>query len=117
MRQFKLRKIAGFILLAIAGVFIFGNIVMLLWNALLPVLFHFPLISFWQALGLLLLSKILFGGFRGGPRFHAKRDGLGQAWRNMSPEEREKFKHEWNNRCGKGFDRKTPSPEMAEQDR
>jgi hypothetical protein len=111
MRHFKLRKVAGFILLAIAGVFIFGNIVMLLWNALLPVLFHFPLISFWQALGLLLLSKILFGGFRGGHRFQGRRDGLRQAWKNMPPEEREKFKHEWSDRCGKGFDRNAPSPD------
>jgi hypothetical protein len=103
MRRSKFRKIAGFLLLGIAGVFIFGNIVMLLWNALLPVLFHFPLISFWQALGLLVLSKILFGGFRGGPRFQARRDHLRQAWRNMSPEEKEKFKQEWRGRCGKGF--------------
>ena len=103
MRRSKFGKIAGFILLGIAGVFIFGNIVMLLWNALLPALFHFPLITFWQALGLLALSKILFGGFRGGGRFRGRRDHLRQAWTNMSPEEREKFKHEWSSRCGRGF--------------
>ena len=118
MRRFGFRKVAGFILLAIAGVFIFGNIVMLLWNALLPVLFHFPLISFWQALGLLLLSKILFGGFRGGPRFHAKRDNLRQAWQNMSPEEKEKFRHQWSSRCGRSSEQTqaSPAPGMGRQD-
>jgi hypothetical protein len=86
--------------MVIVGVFLFGNITMLLWNYLMPVIFHLPLISFWQALGLILLSKILFGGFRGGPRFHAKRDNLRQAWMNMNPEQREKFKQEWGGRCG-----------------
>ena len=103
MRRSKFGRIVGFILLAFAGVFIFGNIVMLLWNALLPALFHFPLITFWQALGLLVLSKILFGGFRGGPRFGGRRDRLRQALRNMSPEERERFKQEWGNRCGRRY--------------
>jgi hypothetical protein len=101
MKRFRFRKIAGIIVLVIAGIFLFGNLIMLLWNNLMPVLFHLPIITFWQALGLLFLSKILFGGFRGGPRFHAKRDHLRQAWMNMSPEQQEKFKQEWRGR-GRG---------------
>ena len=105
MKRFWFRKIAGFIVLAIAGVFIFGEVVMLLWNALLPALFHFPIIGFWQALGLLLLTKILFGGFRGGgPRGRWKgkmQDKMKQKWTNMTPEQREKFKQEWERRCGR----------------
>ena len=55
-----------------------------------------------QALGILVLSKILFGGFggrhwRGSPAWKQK---LKQRWDNMTPEEREKFKVEWKNRCG-----------------
>ncbi|MDR3715428.1 MAG: hypothetical protein P4L51_21685 [Puia sp.] len=98
MKPFRTRKIAGIVLLVITGIFLFGNITTLLWNALMPVIFHLPIINFWQALGLLLLTKILFGGFRGGPRLHAKRDHLRQAWMNMNPEQREKFKQEWGQR-------------------
>jgi hypothetical protein len=103
MKRFWIRRVIGFVVLAIAGAFVFGEVVMLLWNALLPVLFHFPLISFWQALGLLLLTKILFGGFRGGgggPRGRWK-EKMKQKWGNMTPEQREKFQQEWGRRCGR----------------
>ena len=65
--------------LAILGmalfIFIGGTIVMLLWNALLPSLFSLPAISFWQALGILVLCRILFGGLgmRGSRRFGSRR--------------------------------------------
>jgi hypothetical protein len=103
MKRFWIRRVAGFIALAVAGAFIFGGVVMLLWNALLPALFHFPIIGFWQALGLLLLAKILFGGFRGGgggPRGRWK-EKMKQKWENMTPEQREKFQQEWGRRCGR----------------
>jgi hypothetical protein len=100
-RRFKGPKIAGIILMVLVGTLALSGIVMLLWNALLPVLFHFPVITLWQALGLLLLTKILFSGFRGGgPGMHWKRDNLRQAWMNMNPEQREKFKQEWDQRHG-----------------
>ena len=68
-----------------------------LWNWLVPVLFNGPSISFWQAAGLLLLSKILFSGLGG--KCHDKR-ASGMSWKYkmydkfaaMSPEEREAFK-------------------------
>ena len=100
------KKVIGFILLAIIGIFAFGSIVMLLWNALMPVIFHLPLIGFWQALGLLLLTKILFSGFRGGPRGFGsrwKRDALKEGWANMTPEQQERFRQEWGRRCRKPF--------------
>ena len=100
-RRFNERKIAGIIFLVILCTFAFSGIVMLLWNALLPELFHFPVITIWQALGLLALTKILFSGFRGGPGFRGKRDNLRQAWMNMNPEQREKFKQEWGQRRGR----------------
>ncbi|HMH20206.1 MAG TPA: hypothetical protein VK563_00450 [Puia sp.] len=101
MKRFWIRRIAGFIALAIAGAFVFGGVVMLLWNALLPVLFHFPVISFWQALGLLLLIKILFGGFRGGGPRGRWKEKMRQKWTNMPPDQKERFKQEWERRCGK----------------
>ena len=98
-RSWIVRRVLGFIVIAIAGAFIIGSIVMLLWNALMPVLFHLPAVTFWQALGLLILTKILFSGFRGGPRPPWK-NRMKQKWMNMTPEERERFRQNWNNRCG-----------------
>ena len=99
MRGVWVRRIAGFICLAIIGVLVVGGIVMLLWNALMPAIFHLPTITFLQALGLLLLTKILFSGFRGGgPKPHWK-NKVKQKWMNMTPEEREKFRQEWGRRC------------------
>ena len=96
-------KRAIFIPIAIAaGVFIFGSVVMLLWNALLPAVFGIGTITFWQALGILVLSKILFGGF-GGYHGHHKYHGHSHEWRekwmNMTPEEKEKLRTEWRGRC------------------
>ncbi|MFH0759834.1 MAG: hypothetical protein V2B15_21270 [Bacteroidota bacterium] len=59
-------KYAGFGLLGIAGVFAFTFVVMWLWNWLVPELFHGPVLGYWQTLGLLILSKILFSGIGGG---------------------------------------------------
>lgn len=96
-------KRAVFIPVAIAaGIFIFGGLVMLLWNALLPAILNVGTITFWQALGILVLSKILFGGFGGGhrhPRHYGDRHMLRNKWMHMSPEEREKMKAEWRSRC------------------
>jgi hypothetical protein len=109
MIRFRIAKVIGIIILAIVGVFVFGSIVMLLWNALMPVIFHLPIISFWQALGLLILTKILFGGFRGGgPRAQWKKDKLKEAWKNMTPEQKEKLKSEWGRRCRMPFQSKEP---------
>jgi hypothetical protein len=72
-------------------IFIGGEIVMHLWNWLLPPLFGWRLITFWQALGLLLLCRILFGGLgRGGPR--GPRGPRLRGCRKMTPEERERFR-------------------------
>jgi hypothetical protein len=83
-----------------------GFVVMLLWNALMPVIFHLGIITFWQALGLFILCKLLFGfgkggprgGFRGGPGPWMKYK-MEERYRSMSPEERERFKQKWNERC------------------
>jgi hypothetical protein len=104
--RFGVGKIIGFVILGIIGVFVFGSIVMLLWNALMPDIFNLRQITFWQALGLLVLAKILFSGFRGGPKAYGsrwKRDALREGWANMTPEQQEKFKQEWGRRCGKPF--------------
>ncbi len=102
-----------FIPLGIAAVAaLAGFVVMLLWNALMPVIFHLGIITFWQALGLFILCKVLFGfgkggpkgGFRGGPA-PWMRYKMEEKYRTMSPEERERFKQKWSERCG-GFGNK-----------
>jgi hypothetical protein len=99
MKRFSFRKVAGFIIIAFVGVLVVSTIVRLLWNALMPDLFHLPLISFWQALGLLLLAKILFGGFRGPSSRGPWKEKMRQRWMNMTPEERDRFKQDWGKRC------------------
>jgi hypothetical protein len=84
-------------------VFIGGELVALLWNWLLPPLFGWRAITFWQALGLLALCRILFGGLgrHGGPRPSFRRR-MAQRWEGMTPEERERFRQAMLDRCGFG---------------
>ena len=93
-RRGKLILTAPFAILGIALFIAFGGwVVMSLWNWLLPGLFGWRMITFWQALGLLILCRILFGGFGGGGmrRSRWRRDS-GDRWGNWTPEEREKFR-------------------------
>ena len=99
----------GFAALAAVAVAALGYVVMALWNGLLPGLFGFRTIGFWQGLGLLALTRILFGGFhRGhGHGFH-RRHHMIQRWEGMSPEERQKFREGFRGRhCG------CPKPDQA----
>lgn len=84
-------------LFALVLVALVGAVVMMLWNWLMPVLFGLPVIGYWQALGLLLLSKILFSGFgKKGHHSHKYwRSRFRQKWQNMSEEEREKYRQCW----------------------
>jgi hypothetical protein len=91
MRRKWFYKIPGIILIVIAAITLFGFIVQHLWNWLIPAIVGWHAITFWQAVGLLLLSKILFGGgFRGRGNMRW-RGRMGERWEKMSPEEREKF--------------------------
>ena len=84
------------VLLAAAG---FSAILMLLWNALLPDIFGIVSINFWQALGLLALARILFGGVTGAMRhlYHEHSNHshphslIREQWKKMTPEQRKMF--------------------------
>ncbi|MFL6416473.1 MAG: hypothetical protein ACJ74Y_12490 [Bryobacteraceae bacterium] len=106
-------KITFFAIIA-AGVLTF--IVMSLWNALMPAIFAVRAITFWQALGLLVLSKLLFGGFRpsSGRGRHWRRR-MDERWEQMTPQEREKFKHGMRYRCGYGGERSRPDDAAGAQ--
>lgn len=84
-------------LLALIGIAVLGWLVMALWNWLLPALFAgVQPVGYWQALGLLLLCKILFGGWRGGHR--RSRDGHPR-FAAMSEQEREQLTSRWHKCC------------------
>jgi hypothetical protein len=65
-----------------------------LWNWLAPTLFGWRQIGFWQALGLLFLCRILFGGFGSHGRDRSGSRLRGNRWERMTPEEREKFRQD-----------------------
>jgi hypothetical protein len=96
----KVTRILKFAAIAVLIAALLGFIVMRLWNWLTPPLFGWHLITFWQALGILILSKILFGGFRrpGPPGFVRAR--MMERWARMTPEEREKWRQSVRGHCG-----------------
>ena len=101
MKRYRFLRVLRVALFATLAAGVASYLVMSLWNILMPSIFAVRAISFWQALGLLVLSKILFGGFRpyagGGPRWRRR---LMERWEQMTPEEREKFKQGMRRGCG-----------------
>jgi hypothetical protein len=99
-------------LFAAVALTVFGFAVMSLWNVLMPGIFGIRTITFWQALGLLILSKILFGGFRpyarGGTHWRRR---MIERWEQMTPEEREKFKQGMRRGCGRAKSAEPPNRE------
>jgi hypothetical protein len=121
MRLTRLTRLMIIAPLVILGMVIFtfigGQVVMLLWNWLAPTLFGLRLITFWQAIGLLALCRILFGGFglsgSGNGNSRRRMEGrirervserMAERWEQMTPEEREGFRQGLHDRGG----RKTP---------
>ena len=104
---------------AIVGITLFlflgGEIVKLLWNWLLPPLFGWRSITFWQAFALLALCRILFGhhGWRGGRGSGRERmrDRMSERWQNMTPEQRERMRERW---MACGFEPPSPEAPTAE---
>ncbi|MBX3047735.1 MAG: hypothetical protein KIT46_08115 [Anaerolineales bacterium] len=90
----KITRWIGIGILAVLGMLLFvsvgGFVVRALWNWLMPELFGLPLISFWQGLGLLVLTRLLFGGMGGPGRRgkHRKHKNRGKHWK-LSSEEKE----------------------------
>ena len=115
MRRKRLIWLAPLAILALLGFIALGGyLVLQLWNWLLPPLFGWHQITFWQALGILALCRILFGGFgsRGfaGPRLGRSRRHIQERWEAMSLEERERFRQGLRKRCGFGPSTTSGSP-------
>ena len=110
-RMKRLIVIAPLAILAMAVfIAIGGGIVMQLWNWLLPPLFGWREVTFWQALGLLALCRILFGGFHssGGHR-GGFRQRMAERWERMTPEERDRYRRSFRGRWG-SFEPPAPAP-------
>ncbi|MDD5362232.1 MAG: hypothetical protein PHN88_08875 [Ignavibacteria bacterium] len=95
MRPFSGRNRFFFVpmfLIAIAG---FSAITMLLWNAIIPDIFHLPALSFWQTAGLLILSRLLFGFKIPKHSHHNRHVDLREKWEHMNEQERNEFRNQW----------------------
>lgn len=99
------KKFFLFPFFVLAALFLSGLAVMLLWNAILPEVTSAKALTYWQAVGLLILSKILFGGWRGKPggypnKHYTRQKAWREKWANMSEAERAQLKEKWRQRCG-----------------
>ena len=115
MRRYWILRGVKMITFAALAVALFGYVVMALWNAVLPAVTGLHAITFVQALGLLVLSRILFGGLRGwGRRGGHWRARMQARWQQMTPDERERFREVLGSRgCGRSVssaDRDMPAP-------
>ena len=104
MKQYQFLKAIKVLLFVVVAGALLGFIIMHLWNWLMPAIFGLGLITFWQALGLFVLGKLLLGGFHrhhgGRPRWNRH---MRERWDQMSTEEREKFRAGIRGRRGCGF--------------
>lgn len=97
------RKKFAFVFMGIFFAVVVGFVIMFLWNWLMPAIFNLGTINYWQALGLLILSRILFGGWIGKRHHHTGgwywRRKFMKKWENMSEEDRNKMKEHFKSHC------------------
>jgi hypothetical protein len=107
INKIKMKAHVKFLMMGLVAISGFGAIIMLLWNWLMPSVFGLAAISFWQALGLLALVRILFGNIGGkfgmgmGRPHHRHHNHLREKWEKMTPEERKRYVE--NRHFGHGF--------------
>ncbi len=101
----RMHPLKGLFFVLVFLVFVFGMswVVMFLWNAILPEVTGVKTLTFWQAMGLLVLAKILFGGFgrRGRNWNRSKRGRWKEKWMGMSDDDRAKAKAKWKDYCNR----------------
>ena len=117
MKNWLIKK--GFKVIVFCALFfvLIGGLTMALWNSLIPQLFNGPRITFIQAVGIIILSKILFGGFKPGWRGSKCSQEDKAQWKkrwedkiaSLSPEDKEKFRSKMAGKCGWWNDDKLPS--------
>jgi hypothetical protein len=97
-------KAAAIAAAAVVFIAVFSWAVMLLWNYVVPPVFHGAAIGYWQAFALLVLCRILFGGLRGwrGSHGHWRRHMWRERWESLTPEDRARLRERFMERCGRG---------------
>jgi len=106
-RKFYFMRFCIMFPLVILGIFGVSAIVMLLWNWIMPAISPLSSITYWQAMGLLVLSRILFGGckfrqhHREAHRHFANHAPFKAKFMEMNDDERQQFKNQWKQRCCK----------------
>lgn len=94
----KVLKVIGMVILGIGAAFLFGLVIMWLWNWLMPLIFKLPEITYWQGIGLLILSSILFGRLGGGSSDGKKKDKISHT---IGDEIKKEIKKEFEKEYGK----------------
>ena len=97
--KFRFLRVIRIAIFVAAALGLAGFVVMSLWNWLIPFIFGGPALHFWQAIGLLALTRILVGRIGRGHRMSWRRS-MRQDWQRMTPEEREKLRENLIRRCG-----------------
>ena len=118
-RTFWLKKAFKFVFFAALFIAVAGFVTQSLWNWLVPGLFGLREITLAQTFGLLLLSRILFGGFRGGRAGAWARQR--RAWQqrmagrldSLSPEQQAQFREQMRSRCSMGWKRAAQAETQA----
>jgi hypothetical protein len=100
MKRYWLLKALRIAAVAAGAVAALGYLVMALWNAVVPSLTGWHALGFGQAIALLVLSRLLFGGFRGHGAWHF-RQRMHERWQAMSPDERDRLRARIGSRCGR----------------
>ena len=103
MNNFWVSKVIKTVVFVAAFLLVMGTVVMALWNWLMPSIFNLPPLDLGQAIGLLLLARVLSGGFRlglmGSKEDWAQKKEMWEKFSNMPPEERRKWKEDLRERC------------------
>jgi hypothetical protein len=100
VKSFRFLRAIKIAIVVAAALGLAGIVVMSLWNWLIPSIFGGPALHFWQAIGLLALTRILVGRIGRGSGHWAWRGRMRQDWQRMTPEEREKLRANLYRRCG-----------------
>ena len=114
MKRHRILRGLKILVIASLATTVFGFVVMWLWNWLMPAIFGLHAVSYWQALGLLVLSKLFFGGGARAAGFAMNwRHRMMDRWEQMTPEEREKFRAGMRRGCGPWGSSPAPSAASA----
>ena len=110
----KVLKIIGMVILGIGVCVLFGFVVMWLWNGLMPAIFGLTKLTYWQAVGILILAKIIFGGFGMNDSGSHKKSKKGTIRHEIKKEIKKEFEKEFEKDRAKDSKEHSDYDEMYE---